>query len=46
MVELLHDAVVGVLLHRPVALITHQQVDVGDLQQPWHPYLSDEFVTA
>ena len=33
MVEFLHDAVVGVLLDRAMALITYQKIQVGDLQQ-------------
>lgn len=37
MVKFLHDAVVGVLLDSPMALITHQQVQVCDLQQQSNP---------
>ncbi len=33
MIELLHDAIVGVLLDSPVALVTHQQVQVRNLRQ-------------
>ena len=33
MIELLHDTIVGVLLHSPMALVTHQQVQVCNLRQ-------------
>lgn len=33
MIKLLHDTIVGVLLDSPMALVTHQQVQVCNLRQ-------------